>query len=354
VPSDPIPTPIVYSTSPPFGLDMAGYADRVAETARWSEAGGCRGTLVYTDNSILDPWLVSQIVLRSTERLRPLVAVQPVYLHPYSVAKMITSLNRLCGRAVDLNWVAGGFTQDLEALDDSTPHDRRYDRLVEYGRIVLGLLAGEGPLTHEGEFHTVRNLRLNPPLPPEEMPYVTVSGSSEAGLAAARALGALAVQYPDPRLERTPLPQPSGVDLGIRVGMIAREDEDEAWAVAHARFPPDRKGQLVHRLAMATSDSVWHRQLSEAGAEARPDTPFWMVPFENYKTFCPYLVGAYERIATAIAFYLRAGYRTFILDVPFEERDPADARRVVELAIAMAADEPVAAPTAGAAAKGPR
>jgi alkanesulfonate monooxygenase len=329
-------TPIVYATTPPYAADVSDYPRRVAETARWSEAGGCRGTLVYTDNTMLDPWLVAQVVMQSTPRLRPLVAVQPVYMHPYSVAKLITSLNRLTGRGVDLNLVAGGFTQDLEALNDSTPHDRRYDRLVEYARIVTGLLSDEGPITHEGDFHTVRSLRLNPPLPAEEMPFITVSGSSEAGLAAARAIGALAVQYPDPRLERTPLPEPAGVELGVRVGIIARETEDEAWAVAHSRFPPDRRGQLVHRLAMAASDSEWHKQLSVASAEERPDSPFWMVPFENYKTFCPYLVGTYERIASVIAFYLRAGYRAFILDVPFEERDPADARITFDLATRMA------------------
>ncbi len=41
-----------------------------------------------------------------------------------------------------------------------------------------------------------------------------------------------------------------------------------------------------------------------------------MVPFENYKTFCPYLVGSYERVADEIARYVGVGYRTIILDVP--------------------------------------
>ena len=342
----------VYSTCPPYSPEIPDYPGRVAETARWSERHGCRGTLVYTDNSMLDPWLVSQIVLQSTDRLRPLVAVQPVYMHAYSVAKMITSLHRLCGRGVDLNLVAGGFKQDLEALDDATPHDRRYERLIEYAHVVRELLSSEAAVTHEGAFHTVRNLRLSPPLPAEEMPHITVSGSSEAGLAAARALDALAVQYPDPRLERTPLAAPQGVGLGIRVGIVAREDETEAWAVARTRFPPDRRGQLVHRLAMNVSDSVWHRQLSEASAEAPPDSPYWMVPFENYKTFCPYLVGTHERIASVIAFYLRGGYTTFILDVPFAEEDAANAVVVFDMARQMVAGgEGTVAPAADPAAR---
>jgi alkanesulfonate monooxygenase len=41
-----------------------------------------------------------------------------------------------------------------------------------------------------------------------------------------------------------------------------------------------------------------------------------MWPFENYKTFCPYLVGDYGQVAEQIGLYLQVGYRTFILDIP--------------------------------------
>ena len=57
-------------------------------------------------------------------------------MHPYSVAKMVTSLAYMHGRAVDLNMLAGGFKNDLLALGDETPHDDRYERTVEYARIV--------------------------------------------------------------------------------------------------------------------------------------------------------------------------------------------------------------------------
>jgi alkanesulfonate monooxygenase len=43
---------------------------------------------------------------------------------------------------------------------------------------------------------------------------------------------------------------------------------------------------------------------------------YWMWPFENYKTFCPYLVGDYAEVAEQIALYMHVGYRTFILDIP--------------------------------------
>ncbi len=116
--------------------------------------------LVYTDNGIADPWLVSQLVIQHTQRLVPLVAVQPAYMTPLCAAKMVASLGWMHGRAVALNMVAGGFRNDLLALGDPTPHDERYERLIEYVAIIKSLLADQAPVTHEGKHYRVRNLRM--------------------------------------------------------------------------------------------------------------------------------------------------------------------------------------------------
>lgn len=309
----------VFSTCPPSsGMPRDLYLERVTEVARWSDEAGCKGILVYSDNSLLDPWLLSHIIIQQTKRLCPLVAVQPVYMHPYAVAKQVTSLGHLYERQVYLNMVAGGFKNDLEALNDATPHDRRYVRLIEYTTIIMQLLDGT-PVSYNGEFHTVSKLKLTPPLPEHLVPGVFVSGSSDAGVAAAKALGATAIKYPKPANEEDPRAD-DVVRPGIRVGIIAREDEADAWHIARMRFPEDRKGQLTRNLATKVSDSVWHKQLSEMD-ETVEKSPYWLVPFHNYKTMCPYLVGSYAQVASELARYFNAGYRTVILDIPpsFEE-----------------------------------
>ena len=297
-------------------VDHPEYLQRVVDVARWSDVAGCDGILIYTDNSLVDPWLLAQIILQNTERLQPLVAVQPVYMHPYTVAKMVTTFANLYRRRIFLNMVAGGFTNDLLALGDETSHDRRYDRLVEATTIIRDLLSGD-PVTFSGEFYRVKNLRLKPALPPALFPGFTVSGSSVAGMRAATALGATAVQYPKPAGEYEGGHAGSAEDIGLRVGVIAREDTENAWKTAWDRFPDDRRGQLTHQLAMKTSDSVWHRQLSQLGLEVtNQETPYWLHPFENYRTFCPYLVGSYEEVAREVADYISKGFTTFILDIP--------------------------------------
>src|ERR1700740_573534 len=104
----------IFSTSPQsIQVSREDYVSNVIDVARWTEESGCKGILVYTDNGLVDPWLVAHLILQNTSRLCPLVAVQPAYMHPYSVAKMVTSFAHFYHRRVYLNMVAGGFTNDL-------------------------------------------------------------------------------------------------------------------------------------------------------------------------------------------------------------------------------------------------
>src|SRR6266700_2374943 len=223
-----LPSLETFSTCPQISVvPKESYLHNVIDVAKWSEEHGCRGILVYTDNSQADPWVIAQIIKQ--------------------------------------------------------------------------FVASPDAVSFSGEFYTVNNLRLTPPLPPELFPVSFISGSSEAGLSAAQAIGATAIKYPKPANECAQEPPDAGLDSGIRVGVIARADEGEAWRVALQRFPEDRKGQLTHQLAMKVSDSSWHHQLSEMAKETKSDhNPYWLVPFENYKTFCPYLVGSYDRGAEDI------------------------------------------------------
>jgi alkanesulfonate monooxygenase len=318
-------------------LDRRDYMRRVVEISQWSEEFDFAGMLIYTDNGLVDPWLVAQVVVENTKRLMPLVAVQPIYMHPYSVAKLVSSLAYLHDRRIALNMLAGGFRNDLIALGDTTEHDDRYLRTTEYTQIIRRLLEGDGATELAGKYYSVKNLKMTPPLAPELFPEILISGSSPAGMAAAKAIGATAIRYPQPAefeaAERDALA--TGTKCGVRVGIIPREDEDEAWRVAHERFPEDRRGQIAHQVAMKVSDSVWHKQLSALGE--RPlaeDSAYWLRPMQNYKTFCPYIVGSYSRVALELGRYIALGFRTVILDIPPSRDELAHAmevfRRVVK------------------------
>jgi alkanesulfonate monooxygenase len=323
----------LFSTCPQSkDWSRAEYVSQIRRVSQWSEASGCTGMLIYTDNSIVDPWLVAQLVLQETRQLCPLVAVQPVYMLPYAAAKLVTSLGALHGRRIWLNMLAGGFRNDLLALGDETPHDDRYVRTVEYALLMRRLLETDQAVTVSGRFYSVRGVRLAPSLPPELQPGWLISGSSPAGRAAAVEMSAIAVEYPaPPAAMRQTADGPT--ERGIRVGIIARADTEEAWNVAYKRFPDDRRGRLSHALAMKTSDSLWHRTLSRLAHDGASDgSPYWLWPFEQHRTFCPYLVGDYATVAAEVGRYLALGYRTFILDIPMSADDLDTAATVFRIA----------------------
>ena len=324
----------IFSTCPQSkDVDNKDYRDRVVDVAQWSEQFGCEGILVYADNGIVDPWHVAQVIIESTNSLSPLVAVQPAYMHPYYVAKKLSTLAYLYGRRLWINMIAGGFPNDLLALADHTPHDDRYHRLVEYTLIIKRLLESTDPVTFEGRYFQVKNLKMSPPMPQGLVPGITISGSSDAGMSAAAEIDAIAIRYPQSPDEECGVSINSAVPVGIRVGIIARDTTEEAWRVAIERFPEDRKGQLTHQVAMKSSDSVWHKQLSDRKAGGGIESsPYWLGPFQNYKTFCPYLVGSYREVSDLIASYIGLGFTTFILDIPPSSEELEHVGRVFDLA----------------------
>ncbi len=310
----------VFSTSPQSkDVPAQEYRNEVIKVARWSEDFGFTGILVYTDNALVDNWSVAQIILENTKHLSPLIAVQPIYMHPYMLAKRIATFAHIYGRKVYLNMLAGGFSNDLSQLGDNTPHDDRYARTVEYTQVIQGLLSSTTPFNFEGKFYQLKNVKMSPTVSPELMPGILISGSSQAAIQAAKDIKASLIRYPFPAEQETV--RQEDIAPGFRVGIIARANSEEAWKVAHERFPEDRRGQIAHQLAAKVSDSVWHQELTEQAKYQPKEGTYWLGPFLNYQTFCPYLVGSYAEVAGEMRAYQRKGFSVYIVDIPtsFEE-----------------------------------
>lgn len=340
----------IYTSSPSETVPSPeSYVARLRQAAEWSDWHGCRGMLIYTDNRSTDPWVLAQDVIAHTETLSPLIAVQPVYMHPYAAAQKLAAMARVYKRSIDLNFVAGGFQYDLAALDDRLGHDARYQRLSEYGSVLTKLLRGDR-VTVKGQYYTLFGLKLDVNVSKDLYPMLTVSGSSPAGLKCAQVLGAVAVMYPKPlephQISNSspvfPEAQSAGLHTGIRIGILARQSAEDAWAEAKARFPETPSGEAMRKSAVQASDSSWLRQLSTLADHEKTDARnvYWLGPFGSLKSFCPYLVGSYDEVASYLSAYLRGGVRLIILDAPREEQDLDHACRVIQRAVSAGMDSP--------------
>jgi alkanesulfonate monooxygenase len=302
------------------GSAPAEYRRTIIAQAQWSEEAGCRGALVYSDPGQLEAWSAAQMIIAETERFIPLIAVNPVSMHPFSVAQMVSTIGALYQRTVDLNLVSGGFDVHLRKLGCRLDHAQRYERLTEYGQIIMSLLAGSRPTSQSGAYYTVSAASLARSLDPGLTPKVYVSGSSEDCVRAQQNLAVERLAYP--REPSTYVGVAPPVAWGVKIGIIAREESVTAWRAAHQRFPRDPAGEQRHDWASKLVKSHWRKQqFMDALADSAPNGAYWLYPFRAYRTFAPYLVGSYQEVGEVFARYRDLGVQTVILDHPTDPDD---------------------------------
>src|SRR5450631_3656625 len=126
--------------------DPSKYVDELMRIAHFSDRNGFEGILLFSGNDVfVEPWVMAQHILAQTERSSPLIAVNPIYMHPFTVAKFVSSFALLYRRKVYLNMITGTATSDLAGLGERRTHDERYSRLGEFILIVRQLLASPRP-----------------------------------------------------------------------------------------------------------------------------------------------------------------------------------------------------------------
>ncbi|WP_217578058.1 LLM class flavin-dependent oxidoreductase [Mesorhizobium sp. GbtcB19] len=325
----------IIGACPAFDDGMPGqeYMESIKTSAMRSERHGFSAMLVYSDHQQFDPWLAANHLMSFTKKISPLVAVQPLYTHPFTVAKLVTSLSLTYDRPVHLNFISGGFPHDLEAFCDSKSHDQRYERVGEYGEIVRKLLSTGRPLTYHGAHYQVSglHLRLAAGVGPECAPIFTVSGSSPAGMAVAKRLGARAIEYLRPAQHYDRVTRPEGIQYGTRLGIVSRGTAEDAWAVARSRYPDDELGREMREYYTRVSDSVWVKELGSE-VSVPEGHPYWLGPYKNGQASCPFLVGAREDIARELIGYFKMGLRTFLVDDPPTDEDAFEIQSVFTIA----------------------
>lgn len=330
----------------PRTLDKAEYWENIRSVSKWCADYRLTGPLLFTGNdTFVEPWVCAQAMI-AEYGVAPLVAVNPIYAHPFTVAKMISSYSLVYEKQIFLNMVTGACVKQHAALADEIDHDEKYDRLLEFIQIVQGLTENSpAPLTYEGKYYQVKDLRLNPPVPKELLPGYFVAGHSDKAQEIKALTGAVGMQMLPPKPDQLP----EGVQ-GIHFGIMTRRTEEEVWDAAHKRFPESERGKFVLEQSMKRTDSVWKKRLKfMADTEDVCENGYWLAPFRNFQADCPYFIGSHERVKDLVVGLVRSGIENIILDVPGEEQEFAEVATAFQMAEQELAD--TANMTAAAVAK---
>jgi alkanesulfonate monooxygenase len=246
-----------------------GYLSQIAIAA---DELGYEGVLIPTGRSCEDPWVVAGAMVPLTKQLKFLVAVRPGVMSPTAAARMTSTLDRLSGGRLLVNLVTGGDPKESQGDGIFLDHKERYEAATEFLKVWHAVLKGE---TVDFEGHHIRVQGAKVLYPPVQRPYPPVffGGSSEPGHELAAELvdtyltwgeppAAVAEKIRDIKERARRLGR--NLNFGIRLHVIVRETNDEAWRAAQdlIRFVDDQAIAAAQR-AFSAFDSEGQKRMSQ-------------------------------------------------------------------------------------------
>ncbi|MGQ0684057.1 FMNH2-dependent alkanesulfonate monooxygenase [Bradyrhizobium sp.] len=213
------------------------YLRQVAQAA---DRLGYYGVLIPTGRSCEDSWIVASAVASYTERLRYLVAVRPGLQSPSVAARMTATLDRLTNGRLLVNVVTGGDPVENKGDGIFLEHAARYQVTREFLTVYNALLEGN-TVNFEGRHIRVEggSLLFRPAQSPR--PPLFFGGSSDAGIDVAVDTVEKYLTWGEPpaqvaekisRVREVAASRGRSLSFGIRLHVIVRETNEEAWKAA--------------------------------------------------------------------------------------------------------------------------
>ncbi len=245
------------------------YLRQIAQT---TDQLGYHGVLLPTGAGCEDALVTATSLIPFTEQLRFLVALRPGLTLPGEAARQYSALDRISGGRAMVNLVCGGNPADLAGDGLTLGHDERYAHAAEFLHIWRSMMAGE-KVEFSGQYLSSHGGRIL--FPPVQTPHPPVyfGGSSPAGhaLAAGQAdayltwgepPAAVAEKIADVRSRAAA--HGRTLRYGIRLHLIVRETEGEAWDAARRLIShlSDETIATAQRKLATESDSEGQRRMS--------------------------------------------------------------------------------------------
>lgn len=295
------------------------------QIARAADDLGYYGVLLPTGASCEDSWIVASALAPETRDLRFLVAVRPGLLPPTLAARMTATLDRVSDGRLLINVVSSGNPAENAGDGFHIDHDERYRITDEFLDIYKDLLAGK-TVTRKTGHYDISGARLSFPCVQENGPSIFFGGSSDAGIRVAARHVDKYLTWGEPpaqvaekiaRVRKEAEAAGRGISFGIRLHVIVRETEEEAWRAADRliRHVDDAAIEKAQK-AFAGMDSVGQARMRalHGGKRDRLEVSpnLWAGVGLVRGGAGTALVGSPETVAARIEEYRQAGIDTFI------------------------------------------
>ena len=302
---------------------------------------GYTGALLPTGRSCEDAWIVASTLVSMTRQMRFLVAIRPGLVSPGVAARMAATFDRLSGGRLLINVVTGGDPVELAGDGLHLSHDQRYELTDEFLTVWRAIASGE-QVNLQGDYLNIQDGKLL--FPPVQKPYPPLwfGGSSAIAQKIAAKHVDVYLTWGEPPAQvaekiasarKLALSEGRTLRFGIRLHVIVRETESEAWDAANQLIKyVDDEAIAKAQKAYARMDSVGQQrmtQLHHGNREALEISPnLWAGVGLVRGGAGTALVGDPQTVAARMLEYADLGIESFILSgYPHLE----EAYRVAEL-----------------------
>ncbi len=215
--------------------------ERVTRTA---EAAGFSYMLIPVQTVCWEAWIAGAMMAARSSKIKMLIAARPGYINPVHLAKMIATFDRLSNGRISINLIAGQSETEVASEGIKWRKEDRYEIMEEEVRILKALFSTKGRVDFDGKFHQLRGAQIRPR--PSQQPWPKFylgGGSRQAWELSARHSNVhlmwgdyperIAEQIKELRRMAAAHGREDELGFGMRLQIICREHEEDAWAAAH-------------------------------------------------------------------------------------------------------------------------
>ncbi|BAK71836.1 FMNH2-dependent alkanesulfonate monooxygenase [Aliarcobacter butzleri] len=307
--------------------------DYVKQVAVAADTLGYDGVLIPTGRSCEDPFVVASSLIGVTQKLKFLVALRPGLLQPALAARIASTLDRFSNGRVAFNLVAGGDKDELEGDGLFQDSDERYETASEFVNLWKEILEAsyEKKLVNfDGKYYKTKNAKLlYPPVQRPHPPLFFGGSSQKAHELAAQKVDLYITWGETPKavkakiedVKEKALKYGRTLKFGIRLHVIVRDTEEEAWSAAEKLISKlDDEKINASQTALQKLDSEGQRLMTALtnGGKARTREELEISPnlwagIGLVRGGCATaLVGSAEIVAQRIQEYVDLGIDTFV------------------------------------------
>jgi alkanesulfonate monooxygenase len=273
-----------------------------------------------------DAWMSSAFLIARTKSIKMLVAARPAYINPVLLAKMIATYDQMSKGRLSINLIAGQNEVENEAEGVGLAKEDRYAAMTEEVEICKALWAANtGKVDYNGKHYQLKQAQIGATTFQKPYPKFYLGGGSEeaADLSARHAdvhlfwgdtIERIETNIADISARAAKYGRADDIGFGMRLQIICREDEAEAWEVAEGlvRNVTDAQRHIIdtHYANSAANQRV--RQLArEYGKLIGPH--LWTGLTQARPGAGIVIVGTPEQCAETLQGYIDVGCHSFCL-----------------------------------------